>query len=232
MRWLQKLFVVGRMAVMEIVYLGHSCFRIKGKSAVVITDPFSTEMVGLKYSKQQADIVTVSHQHQDHNSLELIKPKSDSLLVFDSPGEYESNGVDIRAWRTYHDDQQGVARGNNVIFQINIEGISILHLGDLGHQLSDEIVDSLGNVDLLMIPVGGYYTIDANVAVKVVKQVDPKVIIPMHYYIPGMNSEVFGDLGGVDDFLKEINVNVNYAEKLNLSKNDLSDSMSVMVLSA
>src|SRR3989344_5179085 len=154
------------MAIMEINYLGHASFRLKGKNSTVITDPFNPEMVGLKMPKQLADMVTVSHQHPDHNYVEGVKAKGDQLLVFDAPGEYESKGIDIRAWRTFHDDQKGTTRGVNTVFQIVIEGVSVTHLGDLGHLLDDKIIEAIGETDVLMVPVGGYYTIDAVQAAK------------------------------------------------------------------
>lgn len=216
---------------MDITYLGHSCFKLRGKNAVVITDPYDSEMVGLKLSKQQADIVTVSHDHADHNYLEAVKPKSeDHVVVFDTPGEFESKGVDVRGWRTYHDDKQGELRGKNIVYLIEVDGVNIVHLGDLGHMISDEIIDALGDVGVLMIPVGGHYTIDAVMAMSIVKKLDPRIVIPMHYYDAGMNSEKFGELAPLSVFMKEAGVEVEPVEKLNLQVGSLPLDTTYVVL--
>ncbi len=216
---------------MEIVYLGHSCFRLKGKNAVVITDPYDSEMVGLKLSRQQADIVTVSHAHPDHNYLEAVKPKGDvPLVVFDTPGEFESRGVDVRGWRTFHDDKQGELRGGNVIFLIEIEGVNVAHLGDLGHVPSDEIIEQLGDVGVLLIPVGGHYTINPTTAMSVIKKIDPRVVVPMHYLAPGMKQATFGEMEELSVFLKEAGVEIEPVDKLNLQADNLPLETQTVVL--
>lgn len=216
---------------MDIVYLGHSCFRIRGKNAVVITDPYDSEMVGLKLAKQQADVVTISHAHPDHNYLEAIKSKGETpVVVFDTPGEFESKEVDVRGWRTWHDDKQGALRGSNVVFLIEVDGVNIVHLGDLGHLIDDELIDQLGDVSVLMIPVGGHYTIDAAMAMKIVKKIEPRIVIPMHYLAEGMKKETFGELAELSAFLKEAGVDGTAVDKLTLQADNLPLETQTVVL--
>ena len=185
---------------MEIQYLGHSSFLIKIKNITVVCDPFSSNssQLGLQFSKGvKADIVTVSHDHHDHNA--IFKLEGDPYVIKE-PGEFEIGGVNVFGIQSYHDENKGQDRGSNTIYVIEIDGFSICHLGDLGHELSDSQVNELGNVDVLMIPVGGIYTLDGKKAVKVVNQIEPKIVIPMHYKVPELNLE----LEGVDLFLKEM----------------------------
>ena len=148
---------------MEITYLGHASFRIKGKTTTVVTDPYKPDHVGLKFPKHiSADIVSVSHDHPDHNAIHQIEG---AAYVVNGPGEYEIKGVGVIGLSTFHDEEKGAKRGKNTIYRIEMDGLSIVHLGDLGHTLSAEEVDSLDGVDILMIPVGGVYTIDAAKAV-------------------------------------------------------------------
>ena len=134
---------------MDITYLGHSSFRIKTKTATIITDPFDPQMVGLKYSGVEGDIVTISHAHNDHNAEAKV---SGVKKVFDGPGEYEVMGVSIIGYPSFHDGKGGSERGKNIIFVFEAEGLRIAHLGDLGHQLSDDLINEMGSIDILMIP--------------------------------------------------------------------------------
>lgn len=181
---------------MDITWHGHACFSVKGKHATVVTDPFGG--VGLKEPKPAADVVLQSHGHDDHNNLKIVKGDP---YVIDLPGEYESRGVMVEGVPTYHDTTEGADRGRNIVFAFSLDGMHVVHCGDLGHILSDEAVEQIGDVDILMIPVGGHYTIDAKGAVEVVKQLQPRVTIPMHYDVPGL--KLPKKLATVDDFLKE-----------------------------
>lgn len=179
---------------MEITYLGHASFRLRGKTATVVTDPYN-EKLG-KYPRDvAADIVTVSHDHFDHNAFDKIQ---DSGFRIQGPGEYEVKGVSIIGVHTWHDEKNGAERGVNTVYVIEVDGLRIAHLGDLGHRLSQDQLDEMGSIDLVMVPVGGVYTIDAKIAAEVVKQVDPWVAIPMHY------KQLNPELAGVEEFLKEI----------------------------
>lgn len=215
-----------RIHLMEITHLGHACFKIKGKNAVLVTDPFDVKKVGLKFPKTEADIVTISHHHDDHNKAELVG--ADPFVV-DGPGEYEIRGVGIFGFSTSHDEKEGSLRGQNTIYQINLDGATLLHLGDLGEKLKDEVLDDLPDIDILFIPVGGVYTLDAEKAVEVVNQIEPKVVIPMHYQVEGLNPESFRELSPVDKFLKEIDREPQKLSKLLITKDKLPEERQVIV---
>jgi L-ascorbate metabolism protein UlaG (beta-lactamase superfamily) len=207
----------------EINYLGHSCFKINGKNISILVDPFQPEKVGLKLSKQDADVVTVTHTHRDHDYLEIMK-NSDYLLL-DSPGEYEVKDSEIQGIKSSHGDE----RGNNTIFTFDVDGVKVCHLGDLGTELSSEQLDKMDGVDILMIPVGGFYTIDAKTAVKVISQVQPKIVIPMHYKVDG---SAIKEITTVDDFLHEMSVTPTAQDKLKVTTKDLPEELEVVILKA
>lgn len=212
---------------MEITYLGHSSFRLKGKQVAVVTDPYGD--IGIKFPKHvTADIVTVSHDHDDHNNAEAIEGNPFVIL---GPGEYEVKGVGIVGVSVFHDDQKGVKRGKNTIYRIEIDDLSVVHLGDLGHTLSSTEVDKLDGVDILLIPVGGFYTIDAGKAVEVVSAIEPSVVIPMHYNRTGLNQSLFASLTPVSTFLKEMGKEgLSKIAKLTISKDKLPEELQVVVL--
>lgn len=212
---------------MDITYLGHSSFKIKGKEANIITDPYSSSMMGIKFPKVEADVVTISHDHNDHNSFGSVEGNP---LIIKGPGEYEVKGVNIRGLATFHDGVLVKDRRTNTIYRIEVEKVVILHCGDLGHKLDDKTLEILGQIDILMVPVGGTYTISASQAVEVVSQVEPSIIIPMHYYHHKLNQERFGKLAKVDDFLKEIDSQVEKQKKLNTSYVKLPEEQTVVVL--
>lgn len=218
---------------MEISYLGHSSFKIRSKGIVVITDPFDPEKVGLPYPGQKADIVVVSHDHFDHNFLQAVKGpvNREEVFVIDQPGEYETGGVEVRSVRTFHDDKQGEKRGNSLISVMRVEEMFVVHLGDLGHELTDKMVEEIGIVDVLLVPVGGEYTIDAEKAGTVVSQLEPRVVIPMHYWTEGMKED-FSVLAGVDEFLKIMGSEGDKkgGKKIKLSKGELPENMQVIVM--
>ena len=214
---------------MDITYLGHSSFRLKGKGAVVVTDPYNSEMVGLKFPKHTvADIVTVSHEHQDHSDTAQIEA---APFVIRGPGEYEVKGVEVVGLGVYHDSEKGAKRGKNTVYRIAIDGLSVVHLGDLGHALSSGEIESLDGVDILLIPVGGFYTIDAETAAGIVHEIDPSIVIPMHYNRSGLKQDAFGSLTGVGVFLKEMGKEGTATQpKLSITKDKLSEEMQVVVL--
>lgn len=210
---------------MEITYLGHSSFRLKGKSATLITDPYD-EKAG-KFPNVSADIVTISHDHHDHNQYDLVK---DIKRVVSGPGEYEISEVSIIGLPSYHDEKKGEERGKNTIYVVEMDGIRIVHLGDLGHKLSEKEVEQLGSVDVLLVPVGGVYTIDPESASFVVKSIEPTITIPMHYKRGGMDDKIFGKLSSVDDFLKETGLPAEKMEKLTLKIGDIGEEQKVVIL--
>lgn len=208
---------------MEISWLGHSCYRLKGRKATVITDPYSPNL-GYSLGKPSANIVTVSHQHPGHSYTPGIGGNPRAVTA---PGEYEISGILIIGIATFHDKDRGKIRGKNTVYLIEMDEISICHLGDLGHVLTDEQVEELGNVDVLLVPVGGVSTINASMAAEIVRQLEPKVVIPMHYKTPALSRE----LEPVDGFLREIGAHdITPQAKLSLTKSSLPISTQVFLL--
>jgi L-ascorbate metabolism protein UlaG (beta-lactamase superfamily) len=208
---------------MEITWLGHSCFRIRGSHTTIITDPYSPDL-GYSLGKPTAHIVTVSHQHPGHSYVSGIggEPK-----LVTRPGEYEINGVLIIGMTTFHDTEGGKNRGKNTIYLIEIDEVSICHLGDLGHVLTTKQVEEIDNIDVLLIPVGGVSTIDATRAAEVVRQLDPKAVVPMHYKTEALKRE----LDPVDKFLKEMgSKQIEPQPKLSVTKANLPLSTQVFLL--
>lgn len=210
---------------MKIKWLGHSCFLITGGNGVrILTDPFD-ETVGYQLPAVEADIVTSSHDHFDHNHIGVVKG---DFVHLNKPGPYRERDIEIRGIGSYHDGQGGQKRGDNIIFTFRLEGISVCHLGDLGHLLEDEQIRAIGPVDILLIPVGGTYTIDYRQAVDLIGQLEPKLVIPMHYKTPAMGF----DIDGVDKFLKEYGVGAYEAgsQEIDLSATSLNDYGRVILL--
>lgn len=217
------------MQAMDITPLGHASFKIRGKSVTIITDPFSSDSVGLKFPKNvEAQIVTVSHQHEDHNQADQI---GGNPYIVNGPGEYEISGVRIEGLSTFHDTEKGASRGRNTVYYIQLDRVNILHVGDLGHPLSSGDIERIGDIDILFVPVGGVYTITAKQAVDLVHEIEPAVVIPMHYKRDGLNPKLFGELQPVTDFLKEIGKEgIVPQNKLSVTKDKLPEEMQVVVL--
>ena len=212
--------IFGRM---DINWLGHSCFRLRGKQAAIITDPFPPDL-GYTLGKPTADIVTISHQHHSHSYDKGIdgEPK-----IINGPGEYEIKGVLIIGIATFHDANGGKEKGKNTVYLIEIDGITVCHLGDLGHVLTTEQVEEIDDVDVLLLPVGGGATINASTAAEVLRQIEPRVVIPMHYKTPVLKRE----LGPVDSFLKEMGIERPASQpKLSLNPSNLPLSTQVFLL--
>jgi L-ascorbate metabolism protein UlaG (beta-lactamase superfamily) len=208
---------------MEITWLGHSCFRLKGKQATVVTDPFSPDL-GYPPLKLNARIVTVSHQHPGHSCVEGVAGNPHQVT---GPGEYEISNVLIIGVATKHDKDNGRQRGKNTAYLIEIDDIAVCHLGDLGHTLSDEQIEELGKVDVLMVPVGGVSTINAATAAEVVRQLEPNIVIPMHYQTPALKRE----LEPVTTFLKEIGAHdITPQPKLSIVKTSLPQGPQIVLL--
>ena len=208
---------------MEINWLGHSCFRIRGSQATVITDPYSPDL-GYSLGKPKARIVTVSHQHPGHSYVQGIG--GDPKLIT-GPGEYEISGLLIIGIATFHDGDKGNQRGKNTIYLMEIDEVSLCHLGDLGHMLTAEQVEELGSVDILLIPVGGVSTIGAPVAAEMARRLEPKVVIPMHYKTEALSRE----LEPAGRFLKEMGgEQVTSQPKLSFNRSSLPVSTQVFLL--
>lgn len=215
------------LGIVEISYLGHSSFKLKGKNVTVVTDPFD-EKTG-KYPKDvEADIVLVSHDHGDHNN---VKAVGGSGFIVAGPGEYEVRGVSIIGVATFHDDNAGKERGTNTVYVVECDGLRIAHMGDLGHKLSQADLEEMGSIDILFVPVGGFYTVDAKTAAEIVRQVDPWVVIPMHYKQEGLNPELEAKLAGVEDFLKEMSKpETQSIPKLSITADRMPSELQVVVL--
>lgn len=211
---------------MFITPLGHSCFLLEESTGTkVVTDPYSSE-IGITLPPVSADVVTVSHPHYDHNNVAAVLG---SPLVVDKPGMFEVKGVQVFGLNTYHDEEHGKKRGSNVIFNIRMDGVNVCHLGDVGHGPSPMMIEAIGPVDILLIPVGGTYTIDAEVAKEYVDRLMPSVIIPMHYKTDDVNI----DIEGVDSFLDYFDKDdVEYVSdgKVEFDRSDFDDEYSMKVI--
>ncbi|MCS7276942.1 MAG: MBL fold metallo-hydrolase [Dehalococcoidia bacterium] len=208
---------------MEIVWLGHSCFRLRGRQTTVVTDPCPPS-TGYHLGRPTAQIVTVSHRHEDHSYVQGVagNPK-----VLDAPGEYDIGGTFVTAVPTYHDGRKGAVRGPNLVFVLEMDGLTICHLGDLGHLPTPEQVELLSGVDVLFVPVGGHTTLDGAQAAEVVSLLEPKVVIPMHYRTPACRLS----LDPLDRFLKELDVDaVEPQKRLSLTAGSLPETTEVVVL--
>lgn len=215
---------------MDIYWLGQACIKLKGKNATILIDPYDPDMLGLKLPKDlSADMVLVTHDHPDHNHSSVTAGISQSKpMVFSEPGEYEVAGVVATGVASFHDDTNGSERGANTIFQLMFDRLNLVHLGDLGQtKLTEEQIAQIGGVDILFVPVGGKYTIDSKGAAGVVSQLEPKIIIPIHYQIEGLKVE----LDGVENFLKEMGAEgVVPVPKLSITKEKLPEEPLVVVL--
>jgi L-ascorbate metabolism protein UlaG (beta-lactamase superfamily) len=180
---------------MKIEWLGHSSFKLTESTGVsVVTDPYEEDKVGIKFPKVSADVVTISHNHFDHNCLSALENYN---VVVDTVGVNEIDGVEISGFRSYHDEKKGALRGKNIVYRIRMDGVETCHLGDIGEELSPMLAELIGSINILLIPVGGRFTINAEQAKEYVDLLMPDVVIPMHYMMEGYNTE-FDEL---DDFL-------------------------------
>ena len=215
---------------MHIIWKGQSCFNIltsqkKGEQISIVIDPYD-DSIGLRVPTLAADILLVTHHHRDHDNVKAVR--GDPFLI-DGPGEYEIKNIFIQGISAFHDASQGKERGRTTIYTLETEEIRICHLGDLGQtELTSDQLDKIGGVDVLMVPVGGVYTIDGMQAAKIISQIEPKILIPMHYKIPKLNLE----LEGIDKFLKTMGIkSIEPQNKLLIKKKDLlGEETKVVVL--
>jgi len=185
---------------LDVSWHGLSCFRLRGKNATVVTDPYPAS-VGVKLPRLEADLVTISHGHPYHSNLDAVTTK-DAFIV-ECPGEYEVKGVTVFGIRSFHDAVEVAEAGANTIYVLEVDDVRICHLGDLGHGLDDETVEAIGTpVDVLLVPVGGGRALTAAKAAEVVRTIEPRWVVPMHYRLPGFKVE----LDGPETFLKEMGV--------------------------
>jgi len=217
---------------MIINWYGQSCFQItssqgKNNNVSIVIDPFSEDL-GLRVPRLTADILLVSHGHSDHNN---VKAVAGEPFVISGPGEYEKKEVFVQGIPAFHDSSSGKERGTNIIYVIEAEDLRICHLGDLGQkELTPEQIDKIGEIDVLMIPVGGVYTISAKEAVKIMSQIEPNITIPMHYQLPKMKLKI----DGLDKFLKTMGIKkLTPLPKLTVKKKDIvPEEAKIIVLSS
>lgn len=218
---------------MVITWYGQSCFKLQSGNTTGVIDPFSKE-IGLTPPRFRADFVLVTHNHPNHANSDSI-PEQPFLIT--GPGEYETKGIHIIGIETYHDAQSGKERGMNTVYIVEMEDIKLCHLGDYGEgKMREELIEKIGNVDVLMIPVGGpsaqnktgKHTIDAEEAANVIQRIEPRIVIPMHYKIRGMHAAI----DPLDPFLKEMGIkSPDLQDRLTIKKKELpQEGLQVIIL--
>ncbi|MDI6591600.1 MAG: MBL fold metallo-hydrolase [Patescibacteria group bacterium] len=214
---------------MNIFWHGQSCFEIttsptKSNQVKIVIDPFS-EGIGLRVPKLEADILCITHSYSDHNNLKAV---SGSSFLIQDPGEYEIKGVFIQGIPSWHDQKEGKERGENIIYTLEAEDLRLCHLGDLDQkELTSEQLEKIGEIDILMIPIGGVFTISAKEALKIMSQIEPKITIPMHYQIPKLKIK----LEGLDKFLKTLGLkSIEPLPKLSIKKKDFSEEEAKIIV--
>ena len=213
---------------MVITSYGISCFKIASGERVLAFDPPSKKSAA-KSPYFQTDIVLVSHNHDDHNGREVLHaPKDGEVFIVDGPGEYEYKGVTIQGIASFHDDQGGKKDGANTIYRVEIEDVALLHMGDFGeNELRPEVKEKIGNIDIMFLPIGGNTVMDAETAAEIANQIEPKIIIPMHYD----QASDAKKKAIVKEFLEETGAhNAKPEEKLTVKKKDLPEKETKVVL--
>jgi len=216
--------------MVDVWWYGQSCLRIKGKSTSLVVDPYDPTFTGLGNLKLEADIVVVTHDHGDHNNVSAVKVAAEGKnpFILNGPGEYEIAGVNIIGINSFHDDKNGAERGKNTIYSITVDEINFVHLGDLGQkQLTQAQIEALSSCDVLFIPVGGTYTISADDAPDIISALEPKIIVPIHYFVDGLKFK----LDPVSKFLGAMGKEkLEPVPKLSISKERLPQEVEVVLL--
>jgi len=209
---------------MEITWLGHSCFLIRGKDKTIITDPCHPDL-GYRSGEPEADIVTVSHSHRGHSYVEGVANDPRQIRT---PGEYEIGGTLVTGIASFHDNKKGEVRGKNTIYVIEMDGITLCHLGDLGHPVDSRLIEEIGDIGILFLPVGEASTIPIDTAMEIIRQLEPPIVIPMHY-----KTEAFtGDLSPVNKFLDTMRIkDLEAKPKLSITASSLLGGTQTVVLS-
>jgi L-ascorbate metabolism protein UlaG (beta-lactamase superfamily) len=210
---------------MEIDWFGHACFRLRGREGTVIVDPYGKD-IGLSFARPRGDIVTISHAHPGHSFAAGVKgdPK-----IIDGPGEYEIKNIFVTGVPTAHDKKGGKERGVNTVYVFDIDGLTICHLGDLGHVPTQPQIEALGNVNVLLVPVGGVSTIHAGEAAEIVSMLEPQIVIPMHFAHADLKFKLDSPL----KFFKEMGIKApNAVASLKVTKDNLPSETQVVVLEA
>ncbi len=179
---------------MKVQWYGQACFLFEGQGVRLVTDPPAGAM-GYQLPEEEVDLATVSHDHSDHNNVNALHG---APAVINTPGVHEAKGLRVEGHSAFHDDVGGTQRGSNLLFVWEMDGVRVCHLGDLGHLLDTKALQDLGRIDMLLVPVGGVFTVDAGAAKQVVDQIAPRIVIPMHYKTPVLKMP----LATVDQFLR------------------------------
>ena len=210
--------------MIKIRWHGHACFEISD-STTIVTDPHDGSSIGIKPPNVKADIVLVTHDHYDHNKVKAVEKEGTRVI---RGGNESINGIEIESFKAYHDKEKGSKRGEIAMFKFTVDGITFCHVGDLGHVIDDETAEKIGHVDILFIPVGGTFTIDAEEAIEVCKKINPKVVVPMHYKIGGLSLPI----ERVEPFLENAGRNCeirHVANEIEIEKEDLPEETEVWV---
>lgn len=209
---------------MNIYWLGQASYLIKTSTGKkILIDPFGDGM-GYTPFKGAVDLVTISHDHFDHNFTGFIE---NNPTIINTVGKHNTDFCEVTGIKSFHDSTNGSERGNNIIFKYNVDGLTLCHLGDLGHDLNDETLKELGNIDVLFIPVGEVYTFDVNTAANVARKINPKFIVPMHYKTELLNIPLIG----VDKFLIEMKeYNVENTSVFSINKEDTCEKSKIILI--
>ena len=213
--------------MVKVTWNGHSCFELKGQDLTMVTDPFKS--IGLPEPRAAADIVLCSHSHYDHNNTKPVLRKNGQ--VFEAfTGSGHLTGITIKGVPSFHTKNQAPNVEKNSIYVFDLDGISFCHLGDLGHELSSSTIEQIGKVDVLFIPVGGHFTIGPETATTVCEQLDPRIIIPMHFRMPGLAS-IFDPLKTVDAFLEgKKNIDRIKGANIDIEENKLPRQTRILIM--
>jgi len=210
--------------MLKIRWHGHSCFEITNKSTIV-TDPHDGKSIGIPTPTVLADIILVSHDHYDHNSVKTVEKETTKIIT--ETRKRQIDDVSIKGFSSFHDEHHGTKRGENIIYRWIIDDVIFCHLGDLGHTLDEKTIKNIGDIDVLFIPVGGTYTLDAAKACKVIHQLNPTIVIPMHYKIEGLSLPI----AGVDEFLdqtKEFKI-IKVGNEIDIEKDEFPEDPELWV---
>ena len=211
---------------MIIRWYGQSCFLITAKSGTrILMDPYA-DMLGYKLPHIDADIVTISHDHRDHNNMGAVNWDCEKI---DCTGTFSVAGIKIKGIETFHDKVSGNKKGKNTVYNLNIDGLNVCHCGDLGHTLNTGQIEEIGKANILLLPVGGKVTLDASDAVSVMKQLNPTVVIPMHYRTKalGLPGLIFGT---VDQFISVSMRSALKVKELDIDLSNINDKAGIIVL--
>lgn len=209
---------------MRIRWHGHSCFEVSN-NITIVTDPHDGRSIGINPPRVAADIVLVSHEHFDHNSVKNVATPQSKIIR--ESGDAEVGGVKIYGFKTYHDNARGEIRGENIVFKFITDHISLCHLGDIGEVPSNETVSKIGGVDILFIPVGGTFTADLQTCHKIVEKIKPKVVVPMHYRVGGLSLSV----QTAEPFLRGFKDVKKVGNEIDIEMEDLPQTQEVWVFS-